>query len=235
MVDRYLALPLDSYVDTVRRREEAMDLIHRQHYTAATIVSRVSREQLSSNPTHEAVYDNRVAVLRVIGMLRDQEELEVRLGPDMPRIPLGDMHPWVWGAAQQFWETTHYREAVHAAAKSINSRVQQLVDRRDVADNDLMNQALSTNDPAPGNARLRLPGDQSKGMVKGQQQALRDYAAGCFGVIRNPAVHDADDWLEQYALERLAALSVLASMIETTTVVRAAEPVVGPNSAPGGR
>jgi hypothetical protein len=44
-------------------------------------------------------------------------------------------------------------------------------------------------------------------------------AEGCFAAIRNPASHDALDELpEQEALEQLAALSVLARLVDSSTV-----------------
>jgi hypothetical protein len=48
-----------------------------------------------------------------------------------------------------------------------------------------------------------------------------DVRAGSFRLTRNPAAHDTDEWDEQFALERLAALSVLAYEIEQTTLIMA--------------
>ena len=56
---------------------------------------------------------------------------------------------------------------------------------------------MSVADPKPGARRLRVPGDLESSIVRGNQQALRDYAAGCFGVIRDPPVHDEEEWDQQ--------------------------------------
>ncbi len=41
---------------------------------------------------------------------------------------------------------------------------------------------------------------------------------GVFFAIRNPAAHETDEWAEQEALEQLATLSVLARLIDNSTV-----------------
>jgi hypothetical protein len=211
------------YIDTANSRAGVSNQggMARALDTASRITQRLGLGPLSTDVTLAAIWANRATALRAVGLLEDQEEVDAQLGPVAPVLSAGHLHPRAWGAAQQLWESGHHREAVEAAARSVNGRVQQLVTRRDVSDNDLINQAFSTSDPAKGAPRLRVPGDWESKIVRGQQQALRDYAAGCFGVIRNPAAHDEDEWPEQYALERLAALSVLAHEIEKTTVVRA--------------
>lgn len=186
--------------------------------TAAEIMAETLGIRLPTATDRVRMRANRALAVSAIGKLQHADEVAEKMGPQTPQLDLGGLHPWVWGAAEQFWASGLYRDGVAAAAKVINGRVQQLTGLR-VSDNDLMNQALGVGDPKPGMTKLRVPGDHSDGIVRGQQQALRDYAAGCFGVIRNPAVHDEDDWPEQLALERLAALSVLARAIEGTTAV----------------
>ena len=39
---------------------------------------------------------------------------------------------------------------------------------------------------------------------------MRDFAAGCFEAVRNPATHELEELEEAEALEQLAALSLLA-------------------------
>jgi hypothetical protein len=219
---------LKAYADAVEQYRRYGSADRFSEALALTVpVSRITEHvglgPLSTGVDHTTLQTNREKALRAVGAWADAADVEQHLGPAAPHLSAGGLHIWVWGAAQQFWESGHCREAVHAAAKSINGRVQALVGRRDVADNDLMKQALSPADPKPGTARLRIPGDHTTAIVRGQQEALMGYAAGCFGVIRNRAAHDEDEWDEQFALERLAALSVLAHEIEQTTVAASAE------------
>ena len=62
----------------------------------------------------------KAAAQQGIGILREQDELRTMLEPDTPSIPAGQLHPWVWTAAQSFWETKHYPTAVEHAAPQVN-------------------------------------------------------------------------------------------------------------------
>lgn len=158
-------------------------------------------------------------VHQAIGMLDDMDEWDANLTPDAPTLPADQLHRWVWDAARTYWESKHYRAAVNAAATAINAHTQTKIDRRDLFDRDLMNQAFPSS-PRSDQVYLRLPGDMEDRTVKSRNQALRPYAEGCFAGIRNPATHEhGADWDEQTALERLAALSVLARWIEECEVV----------------
>lgn len=152
---------------------------------------------------------------QALGILDDRDEWAAHLRPDAPTLPADEFHPWVWEAAQTFWASEHYRAAVDAAATAINAHTQNKVGRRDVANDDLMNQVF-TEKPRPGQVYLRLPGDPSTDQtLKSRNNALRPFAAGCFAGIRNPASHEhGDDWDQQKALEYLASLSVLARWID---------------------
>jgi hypothetical protein len=165
--------------------------------------------------------DARAAAQRGIGTLERRDEWAANLTPDAPTLPADQFHPWVWDAARTFWDSKHYREAVRAAATAINAHTQDKVSRRDIADNDLMNQVL-TDKPKAGQTYLQLPGDPNDQTVKSRNRALRPFAEGCFAGIRNPAAHEhGPDWNEQNALEQLAALSVLARWIDECEVKQA--------------
>jgi uncharacterized protein (TIGR02391 family) len=156
---------------------------------------------------------------RALGILDDRDEWAIRLQPDAPTLSADKFHHWVWDAAQTFWESAHYRAAVDAAATAINAHTQTKVGRRDISDNDLMNQAF-TEKPKAGQVYLRLPGDPTNDQThKSRNNALRPFAEGCFAGIRNPATHEhGDDWSPQRALEYLAALSILARWIDECEV-----------------
>jgi hypothetical protein len=158
-------------------------------------------------------------IQRAIGLVVDQEEWVVRLAPDTPVLRADLLHPWVWDPAKTFWESKHFQKAVDVAANSINAHTQTLIERDDIADADLMNQAF-TEKPKSGEKYLRLPGDPNNRTVKSRNNALRPYAAGCFAGMRNPAVHEhVGSWTEEKAFEYLVALSVLARWVEECDVL----------------
>ena len=159
---------------------------------------------------------------RALALVADQVEWSVRLAPDAPSLVASDFHPWVWTAAQPLWEAGQARTAVHAASVAVTAHTQTKVGRRDVFDDDLMNQAFSTKDPEPGKPRLRLPGDHTDKTVYSRQRAIGPFAQGCYAGLRNPATHEhGPDWAEQRALQALASLSVLAGWIEECDVIHA--------------
>lgn len=165
--------------------------------------------------------DARNAAQRGLGILDSMDDWAAHLAPDAPTLPADQFHPWVWDAARTFWDSKHYRDAVRAAATAINAHTQDKVGRRDIADNDLMNQVL-TDKPKSGQTYLRLPGDPNDQTVKSRNRALRPFAEGCFAGIRNPSAHEhGSDWEEQKALEQLAVLSVLARWIDECDVKQA--------------
>jgi Protein of unknown function (Hypoth_ymh) len=67
------------------------------------------------------------------------------------------MHELVWRAASAQRATGHRHEAVLAAAKAVNSRLQEKLGRRDLSEVKLVREAFSEKDAEPGKARLRIP------------------------------------------------------------------------------
>ncbi|MFE4255051.1 TIGR02391 family protein [Streptomyces sp. NPDC056910] len=141
------------------------------------------------------------------------------LAPDSPSLPTNGLHPWVWDAARTFWESAHYRAAVHAAATSINAHLQSKLGRRDVSDAKLVQEALSDKAPEPGRPWLRIPGDQSDPGVQTRQRGALQLGQGAYSALRNPAAHEMGDLPEQEALEQLATFSVLARLIDQCQVL----------------
>jgi uncharacterized protein (TIGR02391 family) len=124
----------------------------------------------------------------------------------------------VWNAARSLWETKHYRQAVQTAFTSLNVQIQTKVGRRDVSDDKLIQETFSLDKPKTGQPRLRVPGDRSDPTVQSKQRGLLQLALGCAWAIRNPATHEDKDWDEHDALEKLAVLSVIARMIDQSSV-----------------
>ncbi|SKD36121.1 TIGR02391 family protein [Mycobacteroides abscessus] len=157
-------------------------------------------------------------VNQALGILEDENEWAANLGSDAPTIAADKLHQWIWAPAQTFWESEHYRAAVDAAARAINAHTQKKIGRKDIHDDDLMNQAFAEK-PKSGQKYLRWPGDPEDKTVKSRNNALRPFAQGCIAGIRNPAAHEhGDDWDEHEALEKLAALSILARWIDECEV-----------------
>nr|WSS63115.1 TIGR02391 family protein [Streptomyces sp. NBC_01177] len=155
-----------------------------------------------------------------LGILADMNEWATRLGPDAPSLPADQFHPWVWDASRTFWESQHYRAAVHAAATSINAHLQKKLGRRDLADAKLVQEAFSDKAPEAGKPRLRVPGDQADPGVQTRQRGALQLAQGAYSALRNPAAHETGDLAEQEALEQLATFSLVARLIDRCCVVK---------------
>jgi hypothetical protein len=155
---------------------------------------------------------------RGLGVLDGLDEWDRRLAPDAPMLLADRLHPWVWSAAGTFWESQHFRAAVHAAASAINAHTQAKLRRRDVSDDKLMQEAFSDKPPEVGKPRLRFKGDPGDSTVHSRQRGALQLGLACFFAIRNPAAHEVDEWPEQMALEYLATLSVLARLIDEGAV-----------------
>lgn len=184
------------------------------------------RENHDSDPSdddfepHQAVRD---AARLLIVRLDYQAELIDRLGGTdaSPQINASMLHPLIWKAATAQWSTGHRHEAVLAAAKAVNSLLQQKTGRRDIAETDLVKQSFSDKPPEPGKPRLRFTGISNDQTAKSMRIGVMDFGAGCFGAIRNPIGHLPNDEVEldeQSALERLCALSLLARWINEADV-----------------
>ena len=111
-----------------------------------------------------------------------------------------------------------------AAAKAVNSQLQAKLNRRDLSEAKLIRDAFSKKKPERGRHRLRfdfVADDQTR---ESMREGVMNFGAGCFMAIRNPLGHlpnDEHELDEQDALERLAALSLLARWIEQANVLKA--------------
>lgn len=179
-------------------------------------------EDVSADDDYASGYWTRTArppALRAMGIHQLWAEAREKMRPDSPDISAEQFHHWVWEAAMPMWNAGSGPDAVHAAARSVNARLQQKLDRHDISEADICRQAFSKDPPIVGKPRLRFPGDRGTDTWKSRQQGAMDFGAGCFEAIRNPAAHEHQLHLpEQIALEQLAALSLLARWIEECEV-----------------
>ncbi|WP_236246951.1 MULTISPECIES: TIGR02391 family protein [unclassified Streptomyces] len=158
-------------------------------------------------------------VQRGLGILAAMDEWATRLTPDAPTLAADQFHPWVWQPAAPLWAAEARQDAVLAAARTVNRRLQQKLGRHDIGETDLCLQTFDTKDPVAGKPRLRFPGDRNTPTWRARQEGAKYLAAGAFLAIRNVAAHEDEvSWSEQEALEHLATLSVLARWIFECTV-----------------
>lgn len=162
-------------------------------------------------------------VQRGLGLLADKDEWATRLVPDAPTLAADQFHPWVWEPAAPLWAAEARQDAVLAAARTVNRRLQQKLNRHDIGETDLCLQTFDLKEPVVGKPRLRFPGDRNTPTWRARQEGAKYLAAGVFLAIRNVAAHEDEvSWTEQEALEHLATLGVLARWIEECTVESAA-------------
>jgi hypothetical protein len=148
----------------------------------------------------------------MIGRLEQMVAEAEALAP--PKVGVETLHPLIWGAAAALWRDGHRRLAVAAACEALIGQVKARLGRYDVPDTALWQQAFSTSAPEPGKPRLRWPGSPEDMTVKAMNDGLRLFAPGVQLLVRNQAVHSTDEIGDQDALERLAALSLLARLVQ---------------------
>lgn len=162
------------------------------------------------------------AALWLRGTLRRSAALADALASDGPVLATDNLHRWVWEPASSLWADGHERSAIHAAASQVEAQLQAKVGRDDVSGAALVREAFSLDAPAQGKARLRFPflAEGSEEFVSSHAGA-GSFGAGCFMIIRNSAAHGARRRLRQVVhIEHLTALSFLARLIDSATVVR---------------
>ena len=152
-------------------------------------------------------------------VLQRSDELAEKLGDNAPEMDAANLHPWAWESGRSFWNTGHYHQAVMQAAIRINAETQAKVDRMDVSEAALFNEAFSLSDPKPEAPRLRLAQDDGSKTYENLHRGARALAEGLYAAIRNPGMHvPSDGGEEQLALEQLAAFSLLARWIDQAVV-----------------
>ena len=157
---------------------------------------------------------------QLAGLLSSFEETERILGPVGPRLAAANLHPWIWNAAVNLWDDGHRREAVQAAAMALFDSYlpAKLGVSAKPSAKDTVAQAFSTDPPTAGSPRLRLDDypDPSPSWTS-QHEGVRFFGMGCAQLIRYLVTHGAQPD-EQTALEQLAALSLLARLIDRAKV-----------------
>ncbi|MFD6331236.1 TIGR02391 family protein [Streptomyces niveus] len=117
---------------------------------------------------------------RGLGILADMDEWATRLVAEAPALPADQFHPWVWEPAAPLWAAEARQDAVLAAARTVNRRLQQKLGRHDIGETDLCLQTFDMKDPAPGKPRLRFEGDRNTPTWRARQDGAKYLAAGAF-------------------------------------------------------
>jgi hypothetical protein len=151
------------------------------------------------------------------------EDLEEREGrPTLPGLDPAELHPWVAESAARLWKDGHQRQAVQAAATSVETWLRTKTGVHHGSITSLAGSVFSASDPTPDTPRLRFDGFdpvESDGW-KSAHDGAGAFGRGCFLRIRNLYTHHDGD-VEQEDLEALAALSLLARWIDSAEVVKA--------------
>jgi hypothetical protein len=111
--------------------------------------------------------------------------------------------------------------AVREAAEGLNLYWKSKLGRDDANDTNFWQQTLSAGEPAPGQPKLSWPGDESsrtarsmRGGLEPLATSLTNLATGLNLTVRNVATHTREELSEQEAMERLAAYSYLARLLD---------------------
>ncbi|MEO6473268.1 MAG: TIGR02391 family protein [Aeromicrobium sp.] len=159
---------------------------------------------------------------RLRGLLADADG---RDDFSLPAFSPAQMHPIIWGGAAAHWTTHQYRVAVREAAEGLAVHWKGVLGRTDVDDTTFWQQTLSVGEPQVGRPRLAWPGDvedkttrSMRGGLEPLARSLTMLATGLNLTVRNVTTHTRGELTEQEAMERLAAYSFLARLLDMCEV-----------------
>lgn len=162
---------------------------------------------------------------RLDAMIADAES---RSDSDLPTFTPAQFHPVVWAGASAHWTTHQYRVAVREASEGLTVHWKERLSRSDVDDTVFWQQTLSPGAPEPGKPKLAWPGAAEDKTVKSMRggleplaKALNALATGLNLTVRNVTTHTRSELSEQEAMERLAAYSYLARLLDQCEVAAA--------------
>ena len=175
-----------------------------------------------------APHDVRTTSANVRGRLRAMiSEVEAEQESGVPGFAPSQLHSLIWAAASANWTTHHYRVAVREAAEALTVEWKVRLGRNDVDDTVFWQQTLSRGDPERQRPKLAWPGDTTDKTTKSMRggleplaKSLNQLATGLNLTVRNVTTHTRDELSEQEGLERLAAYSYLARLLDKCEVRR---------------
>jgi hypothetical protein len=149
----------------------------------------------------------------------------------VPGFAPSELHAVIWSAAAAHWTTHQYRVAVREAAEALTVHWKGILGRNDVDDTVFWQQTLSPGEPDSGKPKLAWPGDPTaktnksmRGGLEPLAQALKNLATGLNLTVRNVTTHTRDELTEQEGMERLAAYSYFARLLDQCEIRRVEEP-----------
>ncbi|GIG29244.1 TIGR02391 family protein [Cellulomonas marina] len=172
--------------------------------------------------------DIRTTAATIRGRLRTMiDEAETAAASELPAFAPSQLHSTIWTAAAAHWTAHHYRVAVREAAEALTQDWKAKLGRNDVDDTVFWQQTLSAGDPTPERPKVRWPGDDPKDKtVKGIREGLNQLAVGLNLTIRNVTTHTRVDLSEQEGMERLAAYSYFARLLDQCEVLQVEQTAV---------
>ncbi|MER7833864.1 TIGR02391 family protein [Streptomyces sp. NPDC095602] len=174
----------------------------------------------------------RATAARVRGRLSTMiSEAEEAAESATPGFAPSELHEVIWTAAAAHWTTHQYRVAVREASEALTVHWKGRLGRNDVSDTSFWQQTLSGGDPEIGKPKLAWPGPAEDQTVKSMRGglaplagALNNLATGLNLTVRNVATHTRGELTEQEGMERLAAYSYFARLLDQCEIRRAEEP-----------
>nr|WP_232532764.1 TIGR02391 family protein [Nesterenkonia alkaliphila] len=157
-------------------------------------------------------------------------DAEATADSEVPTFAPAQLHRVVWSAAAAHWTTHQYRVAVREAAEALTLHWKDRLGRHDVDDTVFWQQTLSPGAAESGRPKLVWPGDPAekttrsmRGGLEPLAKALNGLATGLNLTVRNVTTHTRDELSEQEGMERLAAYSYLARILDQCDIQHAAE------------
>ncbi|MDN6300582.1 MAG: TIGR02391 family protein [Micrococcaceae bacterium] len=161
---------------------------------------------------------------RLEAMLIDAQSIA---DSSLPSFSPAQLHPVIWSGAAAHWTAHQFRVAVREAAEGLTVHCKQKLDRNDVDDTVFWQQTLSAGEAADGRPKLTWPGPvddktakSMRGGLEPLAKALNALATGLNLTVRNVTTHTRDELTEQQAMERLAAYSFLAHLLDQCQIDR---------------
>lgn len=172
--------------------------------------------------------DVRMIIATVKGRLKALIlDVESRGRSEHPVFSPANFHTVVWTEASERWAIHDYRVAVREAAEGLTNHWKNKLRRNDVDATKFWQETLSQGEPKPGVPKLVWPGDIADKTVKSMRggieplgKALNALAVGLNLTVRNVATHTRDELSEQEAMERLAAYSYFARLLDQCEIKR---------------
>ncbi|GFZ82698.1 TIGR02391 family protein [Nesterenkonia alkaliphila] len=186
---------------------------------------------MSSPKAPIAPRDIRMTASNVKGRLDAMiTDAEATADSEVPTFAPAQLHRVVWSAAAAHWTTHQYRVAVREAAEALTLHWKDRLGRHDVDDTVFWQQTLSPGAAESGRPKLVWPGDPAekttrsmRGGLEPLAKALNGLATGLNLTVRNVTTHTRDELSEQEGMERLAAYSYLARILDQCDIQHAAE------------